>query len=111
MQEIFNLGLARLAGLSTLLRIAYGQTKPNQENTETMKTNQEIIDYIESAINPSSEIGLALGTLAARLELADKNVNALGQSLIAQFQSCGNELMAETVSKTLKLHHGAMGRH
>jgi len=30
MQEIFNLVLARLAGLANLLRIAYGQTNTNQ---------------------------------------------------------------------------------
>ena len=33
MQEIFNFMLARLACLATLLRIAYGQTKPNQTMT------------------------------------------------------------------------------
>lgn len=40
MQEIFNLMLARLAGLATLLRIAYGQTNTNQtKTTKTMKND------------------------------------------------------------------------
>jgi hypothetical protein len=38
MQEIFNLGLARLAGLATLVRIAYGQTNRKQRNNEKVQT-------------------------------------------------------------------------
>lgn len=66
-----------------------------------MKT-QEILDKLETEINPTGQLGLGIGTLAARLDFARKiGRNAL-RNLQTVYETIGNDTMAELVAQELK---------
>ena len=64
-------------------------------------TTQEIILSIEETIVSSSPLGLQIGTLIARLEFATRHAEAYGTALKSQYESIGNDYLAENISKSL----------
>ena len=62
----------------------------------------ELIAKIESEINMTGEIGLAIGTLVARLTYAERTGREALRNLQTVYESIGNDTMTEVTSKHLK---------
>jgi 2-keto-3-deoxy-L-rhamnonate aldolase RhmA len=64
-----------------------------------MKT-PEIIEKIEQTINATSETGLLVGTLAARLESARQYAEDYSATLLALYESTGDDLRASALRES-----------
>jgi transcriptional regulator len=67
-----------------------------------MKTTAELIQQIESEINMTGQTGLAIATLIARLDYAEKTGRSALRNLQTVYESIGNDAMTESSAKYLK---------
>lgn len=65
-------------------------------------TSKEIANKIEETINPTSELGMLIGTLYARLELYQKNSYSALRNLQTLQEQVGNDLMADITKRHLQ---------
>lgn len=65
-------------------------------------TSKEIVNRIEETINPTSALGLMIGTLFARLELYQKNSYSALRNLQTLQENIGNDVMADITARHIK---------
>ena len=67
-----------------------------------MKTNEDIISEIESVINPFSQLGLQIGTLATRLTQSNNLLDSVFSKYLEILRSTGNDMGAEYAERVWK---------